>query len=210
MKICNMCGKEFELQKMHCHITEDGTEYYLCNTCEDEGTIVDQCTGYEICNTCGYPQKVTQWQGKCTYCESANGFSHINLSEVEEDVLHNSPDEIYRSKLGDTYADNIKKWHDAKKEEVELRHLWDRKADSAFVVGILLTYILLEWNIQNFLNNKYMFLLLIIPTILTLITAPIYKSLNKNRIKNPLPIWLPYVSMAVFVDVFVLIIKFFN
>lgn len=207
---CNVCGKEFNNKEMNLHRAEDGTEYYLCNHCENEGITISEATEYVICKECGYPHKKDEFKGICKFCEQAEEFENISLTSVEEELLDANPAKLYAEKIGEEAAEKIVKWKESdEKEKVAVRHKRDRQIDTAFVVGIILGYILLELDIRKYIADKYMFLLLLIPTILIIITAPLFKKADRKPRKKPLPIWSIYVIMALLTDAYLIITKIF-
>lgn len=207
---CNVCGKEVDEKEMILHKTEDGTEYYTCNHCENEGVVVNETVEYYICKECGYPHTKDEFNGICKFCEQTDCFEKTELTEVEAGLLDTDPQRVYTEKLGKEVAEHIAKWTEsAEKKAVDIRHKRDMQIDGTFVVGIILGYILLEMNIRNYLMEKYLFLTLLIPTILIIITAPIFKKIDRKPRKKPLPIWIILVIMALLTDIYYIITKLF-
>lgn len=210
MKICNVCGKEFEVNELTVQRTEDGTEYCICSQCENEGVEVSETTEYHICKQCGYPHQKDEFSGICKFCEQTKEFERVDLTQVEEEMLDSDPQKLYKEKLGDASAKKIAEWIESpQRKEVGVRHRRDRLIDTASVVGIILGYILLELSIRNYSSNKNTFLALIIPTVLVIVAAPIFKKIDRKPRKKPLPIWSIYIIMAVLIDIYVVIAKVF-
>lgn len=208
--ICNICGKDFDEKELNLKKTEDGMEYYTCNHCENEGVVIYDTKEYYICMECGHPHTKDEFTGICKFCEQKDSFTKVNLTEVEEQLLDTNPSILYVEKLGEEAAKHIVGWKEsAEKKKTDMRHKRDRYIDTTFVVGIILGYILLEINIRNHINQKGLFLLLLIPTILVIITAPVFKKIDRMPDKKPLPIWLTLVIMAIFTDIFYIITKLF-
>lgn len=209
MKICNVCGKEFEENYLVLQQAEDGTEYYICKAC-NEGVEVSETVEYHICKQCGYPHQKDEFNGICKFCEKTDDFEKLELTEVEEELLDSDPQKFYKEKLGEDAARKITDWIESpERKEIGIRHKRDRLIDTASVIGIILGYILLELSIRNYSYNKNSFLALIIPTILVIIASPIFKKIDRMPRKKALPIWIIYVIMAVLVDIYVIIAKFF-
>lgn len=211
-KICNSCGKEFdENVLMHTHTSENGTEYFICDDCETNGVEITVKNPYYICKNCGFPHDEEDFNGLCKFCGHKDCFEKIELTEPEERLLDENPNKLYTEKLGEDVANKIIAWKESpERDAVGERHKRDRKIDGFFVLGIILSYILLDFDIRAFVDNKFMFVALLVPTVLVLISAPIFKEIDKKPRKKPLPIWLILVAMAVFVDVYWIILKFFG
>ena len=208
MKICNVCGKEFEENYLIAQHTEDGTEYYICKDC-NEGVEVNETTEYHICKQCGYPHTKDEFNGICKFCEQTSEFEKMEITEVEEELLDSDPQKFYKEKLGEDAAKKIADWIESpERREIGIRHKRDRLIDTASVVGIIVGYILLELSIRNYSYNKNSFLALIIPTILVITASPIFKKIDKMPRKKSLPIWLIYVIMAILVDIYIIIANF--
>lgn len=209
-KICNSCGKEFdENALMHTHTAENGTEYLICDKCETNGVEITAKKPYYICKNCGFPHDEEDFNGICKFCSHKDCFEKIELTEPEEKLLDEAPDKLYKEKLGEDASKKIAEWIESpERDAVGERHRRDRKIDGFFVLGIILSYILLDFDIRGFVNDKFMFIALLIPTVLVLITAPVFKEIDKKPRKNPLPIWLILVFMAVFVDLYWIVLKF--
>lgn len=206
---CNVCGKEFEEKELILHTAEDGTEYFVCNQCENEGVTVTETVEYHICKQCGYPHQKDEFKGICKFCEQTKSFEKVELTEVEEEMLNNNPQKFYKEKLGEDAAAKISQWIESpQRKEVGIRHKRDRIIDTASLVGILVGYILLETTMNNPDNNKITFLVLMVLTVLTLVVSPIFKKIDRKPRKKPLPLWLIYVIIALIVDAYVLVLKF--
>ena len=207
---CNICGKEFDKKDLIIKKSDDGTEYGICAQCETEGVEISETAGYYICRQCGYPHKKDEFTKKCKFCNQIKNFEKIELTEVEEELLNADPQKLYKEKLGKASAQKIAEWIESpERKEVGMRHKRDRLIDTATLVGLLLTYVLLEINIGNYINKKLMCVTLLIPTILILICAPVFKKMDKKPRKKPLPIWSIYVVMALLTDIYILIAKIF-
>ena len=209
MKICNVCGKEFEENELIKNTAEDGTEYFVCKQC-DEGVEVKDTTEYCICKQCGYPQTKKEFKGKCDFCEQASDFETLKLTQVEEELLYNEPKKFYKEKLGEEQAKKIADWIESpKRKEVGVRHKRDRLIDTASLIGIIIAYILLEFTMGAYsADNKLKFFTLLVITIITLVFAPMFKKADRKPRKKPLSIWSIYLVFAVLVDIFVLVLKF--
>lgn len=209
MKICNVCGKEFEENELIRNTTDDGTEYFICEKCND-GIEVSDTTEYYICKKCGYPQTKDEFKGVCEFCEQTENFEKLELTEVEEELLDSDPQQFYKEKLGEDSAKKIAEWIESpERKDVGIRHKRDRLIDTASVIGIIVGYILLELSIRKFSNGKNSFLALTIPTILVIITGPLFKKIDRMPRKKHLPIWSIYVIMAILVDIYIIIAKYF-
>lgn len=210
MKNCNVCGKEFEENELNLQKADDGTEYYICGQCENEGVEIKETVEYHICKQCGYPHQKDEFTDICKFCEQTKDFEKVELTAVEEELLDEDPKKLYKEKLGEASAKRIAEWIESpQRKEVGIRHKRDRLIDTASVVGIILGYILLELAIRNYSTDKNTFLALIIPTILVIITSPVFKKIDRKPRKKPLPIWSVYVIMALLTNIYVLIAKFF-
>lgn len=210
MKICNVCGTEFNDTELNVQIAEDGTEYYICNQCETEGVKISETKEYYICKQCGYPHLKDEFNGICKFCEQSENVEKVELTAVEEELLDSNPQKLYKEKLGDASAKKIAEWIESPaRKEIGIRHKRDRIIDTASVVGIILGYILLELAIRNYASNKNSFLALIIPTILVIIASPVFKMIDRKPRKKPLPLWGIYVIFALLTDIYVIIAKFF-
>ena len=169
-----------------------------------------ETTEYYICKQCGYPHPKDEFNGICKFCEQSGDFKKTELTEVEEELLYNNPLKLYKEKLGEGDAKKIAEWIESpKRKEAGIRHKRDRMIDTAAVVGILLGYILLELDIRKYMANKMMFITLLIPTVLILLAAPLFKKIDKKPRKVSLPIWSIYVAMAILTDIYVVITKLF-
>ena len=208
---CNICGKEFDKRELIMKKTEDGTEYGICKNCEENGIeILDTCQ-YYICKQCGYPHKADEFKGICKFCSQKIDFEKLELTAVEEELLNTEPQKLYCDKLGEETAEKIAEWAESpQRKEVGIRHKRDMLIDTAMLIGLLLTYFLLEFNRGNYVNNKWLCVGLMIPAVLVLITAPLFKKFDRKPRKKPLPIWIIYVIMALLVDLYILIIKLFS
>lgn len=208
MENCNVCGKELEENNLHVQKTDDGTEYYICSHCKNEGVEINEASDYYICKQCGYPHQNDEFTGVCKFCEQRKDFKKIKLTEVEEELLDTNPQKLYKEKLGEESAKKIAKWIESpERKEVGIRHRRDRIIDTASAVGIILAYILLEVGIRNYSENKITFLALMIPTISVLAASPLFKKADR---KKQLPLWSIYVILALLVDVYIIIAKIFG
>lgn len=207
---CNICGKEFDKGKMIIQRTDNGTEYYICEQCEKNGVEIVDTEEYYICRVCGYPHKKDEFSRRCKFCERVRCLEKTELTELEAALLDSEPLKLYEEKFGKEFADNIANWKESsKKEATDIRHKRDRQIDTTFVAGIVIGYILLEMNIRNYITEKYLFLTLLIPTILIIITAPIFKKIDRRRRKKFLPIWIILVIMALLTAIYYIITKLF-
>lgn len=207
MKNCNVCGKEFEENELTIQKTEDGTEYYICSHCKNEGVEIKETSEYYICRKCGYPHQQDEFTGVCKFCEQKKDFEKIELTEVEEELLDTNPQKLYKEKLGEESAKKIAEWIESPaRKEVGIRHKRDRIIDTASAVGIILAYILLEVGIRNYSENKNTFLALLIPIIAVLVASPVFKKADR---KKQLPLWSIYVILAGLVDIYIVIAKLF-
>ncbi len=207
---CNICGKEFDKSRMIVHTTESGIEYCLCKQCENRGVEIVETEEYYICKVCGYPHKKDEFSRICKFCESVKSLEKIELTQIETELLDSDPQKLYEEKFGKEFADNIVKWKESeKKEATDIRHKRDRQIDTTFVIGIILGYILLEMTISKYITEKYLFITLLVPTILIIITAPVFKKIDRRTRKRPLPIWIILVIMAILTDIYYIITKIF-
>ena len=209
MEICNVCGKEIEENEIIKNVSDDGTEYCICKKC-NEGVEVKDTTEYYICKQCGYPQPKKEFKGICGFCEQTKDFEMLELTAVEEELLYNEPQKLYKEKLGEIQAKKIAEWIESpQRKEVGIRHKRDRLIDTASLVGIILAYILLEFTMGAYSpDNKLKFFTLLVLTVITLVASPTFKKTDRKPRKKLLPIWSIYVIMAVLVDIFVLVLKF--
>ena len=208
---CNICGTEYDKSKLILHHTDDGTEYYVCEQCEKNGVEIVETEEYYICKVCGYPHKKDEFTRRCKFCESVRTLERTDLTQVETELLDSDPIKLYTEKFGKEFADNIASWKDSsKKEATDIRHKRDRQIDTTFVIGIILGYVLLEMNINKYIMQKNLFIALLIPIILIIITAPIFKKIDRKSRKKPLPIWIILVIMAILTDVYYIITKLFS
>ncbi len=207
---CNICGKEFDKSNMIlCH-TEDGTAYHICQQCETQGVEIVKTEEYYICRICGYPHQKDEFTRICKFCGYANCLEKTELTQLEAELLGSEPEALYAEKFGQEFADNIAKWKTStRKKQTDIRHKRDRQIDTVFIAGIIIGYILLEMNIRNYLTQKYMFLTLLIPTILIIITAPIFKKIDRKPRKKPLPVWITLVILALLTTIYYIITKLF-
>lgn len=206
---CNVCGKEFEEKDMILHTAEDGTEYYVCNGCENEGVTVTETVEYHICKQCGYPHQKDEFKGICKFCEQTKDFEKVELTAVEEEMLDENPQKLYKEKLGEDAASKIAQWIESpQRTEVGIRHKRDRIIDTASLIGILVGYVLLETTMKNYGSNKLVLLVLLALTVLALVASPAFKIIDRKPRKKPLPLWLTYVIIALIVDAYVLVVKF--
>lgn len=210
--VCNSCGREFdESVKMYSHTAENGTSYLLCEECETNGVEVAANNVYYICKNCGFPNEEKEFHGKCGFCGLSGTSEKTELTEVEEQLLDENPDKLYREKFGDETAKKIAEWIESpERKKAGIRHKRDRHADTAFVFGIIAAYFLLDLDIRVYIHNKLMFMSLLIPSALVLISAPVFKALDRQPRKRPLPIWGIYAAMAVFIGIYFLIIRLFG
>lgn len=205
---CNICGKEFDKRDLITKKTEIGTEYCICRQCDENGVNITETTDYYICKQCGYPHQKDQLKKTCIFCGSHNNFEKVELTAVEEEMLDTEPQKLYKEKLGEDVAQNIANWIESpQRAEVGIRHKRDRLIDTATLVGMLITYFLIGHNKNNFAGQKSVTIALIIPTILVLITGPLFKKADKKPRKKPLPIWSIYVIMAILIAIYILIAK---
>lgn len=206
---CNICGKEFDKRDLITKKTETGAEYCICRQCDEQGVSITETTDYYICKRCGYPHQRDELKKMCMFCgKNNNNFEKIELTAIEEEMLDTEPQKLYREKLGEEAAQKIAEWIESpQREEVGIRHKRDRLIDTATLVGMLLTYFLIGYNRNNFAGQKSLTIALIIPTILVLITGPLFKKIDKKPRKKPLPIWSVYVTMAILLAIYILLIK---
>ncbi len=210
MKICNVCGKEFEENEVSMQQAEDGTEYYICNICNNEGVEISDTQEYYICRQCGYPHQKDEYNGICKFCENKKDFERLELTQVETELLDSNPQKFYKEKLGEEHAKKISDWIESPhRREIGIRHKRDRFIDTAWVIGIIIGYILLELTMTTHSGDKRVFIPLLIVTVLVIATAPIFKKIDRLPNEKPLPLWLVYVFMAILVDIFAIIVKFF-
>ena len=208
--ICNICGKDFDEKELNLKKTEDGMEYYTCNHCENEGVVIESNEEYHICMECGHPHTKDEFTGICKFCEQKEKFETVDLTDVEIQLLDTNPSILYVEKFGKDAAQHIVNWKESEeKKKTDIRHKRDRYIDTTFVVGIILGYILLEINISKYINQKSLFVALLIPTILVIITAPVFKKIDRKPRQKPLPIWLTLVIMAILTDIYYIITKLF-
>lgn len=208
MEICNVCGKELSENEIIRNKADDGTEYCICKECND-GVEVDGTTTFYICKQCGYPHTKKGYKGVCDFCEQSSSFETLELTEVEADMLYDEPQKFYKEKLGEDAAKKIADWIESpKRKEVGIRHKRDRIIDTAFVIGIILAYILVEFTMNTYNPaNKIKFTILLAITIITLLASPVYKKIDKKPRKKPLPLWGIYVILAVLTGVFALVMN---
>lgn len=210
MKICNLCGKEFdENEKMYPHTAENGVEYYLCESCEKDGVEVCETAVYYICKNCGYAHTEKEYSGVCKFCGHTQSAEKVGLTKAEEELLNSEPEKIYEEKLGVQAAEKIAAWSDSKeRKEVAKMQKRDRNIDTVFVVAIIIGYFMLDFAIRGFLGSKPVFMALLAMTVLEIISPPVFKVIDKKHGKNSLPIWSIFVAMAVFSAAYVLILLF--
>lgn len=207
--ICNSCGREFdEGAQMYTHTSENGTEYIVCAECENDGIEVVETTTYCVCSNCGFICEKEVFDGICEFCGEKDNFGEIELTQAEEHDFDTDKLKIYEEKLGRDFADKVEAWKDSEaKKKVDAAHKRDMRIDTIFVIGIVLAYFMGDSAIRNFFADKVKFVSLMIPTILTLIAAPVFKKHDKKS-KRKLPLWLILAAMAVFLDIYWLVLIF--
>ncbi len=207
--ICNVCGKEFEDDKKVVVTTEESKEVEICQECNNAQQEQMEKRDFVICKYCGYVVEKKQFKGICGFCNHKDNFENITLTASEEVQLNEEPEKLYAEKLGKEGAEAIANWKNGKEsKENEVRLKRDRYIDGMFVLGIILAYFMIDYDINNYLNRKGMFIGLLIPSLLVLGSAPIFRKIDEIFKQKKLPIWLILIMMAIFIDVFVLIIKF--
>ena len=207
--ICNSCGREFdEGAQMYTHTAENGTEYTVCEECEKDGIEVVETTTYCVCSNCGFICEKEIFDGICDFCGKKEGFKEIELTQAEEHDFDTDTLKIYEEKLGKDFADKVSAWKDSEaKKKVDALHKRDMHIDTIFVIGIVLAYFMGDSAIRNFFADKVKFVSLMIPTILTLIVAPVFKKIDKKSARK-LPLWLILAAMAVFLDIYWMVLAF--
>ena len=210
MKVCNLCGKEFDdAADMNVHTAENGTEYYICGECEEKGVNVSDTKNYYICKNCGFVHYEDEYSGLCKFCGHANEAQKVGLTEVEEQLIDSDPEKLYEEKLGAEAAEKISAWKiSGEQKEVEIRHTRDRKIDTVFVAAIIIGYFMLDFAIRKFVNNKALFTALLAPTLIEIISAPVFKAIDRKPRKKPLPIWSIFAVMAACLAIYFLILNF--
>lgn len=205
--VCNVCGKEYESENdVTKRCSHEGVEYYICDSCDKNGIELTQTTNYILCKKCGYPHKTKEYKGLCSFCGGTD-CAVVYLTAVEEELLQSEPEMIYSEKLGKDIAEDIVSWQNSEeKKAVMLRHRKDRITDTFFVVGIIIGYILLEYSIRGFLNDKFAFVKLLVPTVGVIVASPIFKVIDHSRRERPLPLWALPVVMALIVDLYLVLL----
>lgn len=206
-KVCNLCGRNLsDNDTFFSHKTEDEKEYYLCQNCEENGVEILDKKKFYICGTCGFPHSEEQYSGVCEFCENKLDFKELYLTSVEEELLDKNPNKLYEQKLGKEKAKQIADWIESpKRKETGVRHKRDRQIDTVFFVGIVISYILLELNIRSFVTDWVKFSILLIPIILILISAPVFKFLDRKKNNKRISIWTLPIIIAILVDIYVIL-----
>ncbi len=208
---CNICGKEFDKRELIQKTSESGAEYCICKSCEENGIEIKETREYFVCRQCGYPHQSDEIKRACKFCGHLKDFEKIELTAVEEEMLDTEPQKLYSEKIGEDATKRIADWIESpQRQEVGIRHKRDRLIDTATLVGLILTYFLLEYNRSNFWGQKNICLTLMVIAFLVLITSPLFKKIDKSKIKKRLPIWSIYAIMAFFTAIYVLVIKLFS
>lgn len=198
MKICNVCGKEFDEKDLVTRTADDGTEYFICTTCDTEGVEVTETLEFHICKKCGYPHEKKEFKGMCKFCEQTEDFATLNLTQVEADLLYEEPETILKNTLGEDAALKIAKWKESpESEKVDIRHKRDRIIDTSSLLGIIAGYFMLELSMRTYMNNKPLLYMLLSLTVLMLVASPVIKSIDRQPRNKPLPIWLSFAVLAV-------------
>ncbi|MBR0277272.1 MAG: hypothetical protein IJQ50_02265 [Clostridia bacterium] len=207
--VCNSCGKEFDDDSKKAALkTDEGTEYYVCKDCESKGVNIEETKDFVICSQCGFPCEKKDYKGVCEFCGNNEHFAELPLTEIEEDMLNSEQDKLYREKLGNDFADNICEWKKSEESEKnKKRQKRDRHIDTSYIIGIIIAYIMLEIDIRKYIGHKGLFFGLLLPVVLILITAPVFRKVDAKLTGKNLPLWIIPAMFAVFLDVFVLIIK---
>lgn len=210
-KICNLCGCGLNNgDEFFTHKTDDGKEYYLCKECEENGVEIHEKKKFYICGVCGFPHCEEQYAGICNFCENNSDFEELYLTSVEEELLDNNPRKLYEQKFGEEKAKKIAEWTQCPEHgENDLRLKRDRHIDTVFFAGIVISYILLELSIRLFVSDWVKFFALLVPTILVLISSPVFKFFDKKEKSKNVSIWILPVIIAILVDIYTLIAKFF-
>lgn len=205
--ICNSCGREFdENTQSYTHTAENGTEYTVCEECENDGIEVVETTTYCVCSTCGFICEKGVFDGVCEFCGANDSFAEMELTQAEEHDFDANSLQVYEEKFGKDFADKISEWKNSEaKKKVDASHKRDMRIDTIFVLGIILAYFMGDYAIRNFFADKLKFVALMVPTILALIISPIFKKCDKKRVRK-LPLWLILAAMAVFLDIYWLIL----
>ena len=207
---CNICGKEFDKRDLIIKKTDGGTEYCICKRCDEEGVELTQTTEYYICKQCGFPHQKDESKRVCKFCGSVKSLVRVELTTIEEEMLDTDPQKLYTEKLGEDVANTIADWIESpQREEVGIRHKRDRLIDTATLVGLIISFFLLEFNRSNYLNQKRLCLILMIPTVLILISAPLFKKFDRKTTKKHLPIWIIYIFIAILTGIYFLITKIY-
>ncbi len=208
---CNLCGKEFDKRDLIMKKADNGTEYGICKNCEENGTELIHTRAYYICAKCGYPHRRDELKRMCKFCGQSRDFEKLELTSVEEELLDTEPEKLYEEKLDREVWEKISDWRESSGyDEVKIRHKRDRLIDTASLVGLLLTFFLLEYNRGKFSGQKWLCLGLMVPAVLILISSPVFKKIDKKPRKKYFPIWSIYAVMAFLVAVYILIIKLFS
>ncbi len=207
---CNICGKEFDKRDLITKKTDSGTEYFVCKKCDEEGVEVTHTSEYYICKQCGYPHHKDEPKRVCKFCGRVKSLVRIELTSLEEEMLDTEPQKLYKEKLGEEAAKTIADWIESpEREKVGIRHKRDRLIDTATLVGFVLAFFMLEFNRSNYLAQKNLCLTLMIPTVLVLISAPIFKKIDRSSKEKFLPIWSIYVIFALLLAIYFIITKLY-